>query len=1484
MANQYKNKIIYGNQTLMDITDTTATENDVLEGEVFYSASGARSTGTLGDATTTTHGLMSATDKTKLDTLSNLDVQINGTSIVSNDIAQIPIASDYNYGAVKTNSSYGITVTGSGELRTALASDYGIQTGASSYLMVPLSKQHQSVFYGLAKAAGDSTQSASANTVGTYTDSAKTAIQNMLGIPTKVSDLTNDAGYLTVHQDVSGKIDKSAFNSAGISSYTYVELCDGEFSVTTTQVEDETFGYARASVTGRFDKQYIYRVTIGETQYIVPCQLWFEDNKVYEYLGNLEYYGESKTYIPGGFDDTRPFLIISDLNNSESIDVWTDEPGTYTIKIEQMQPVQAPIPKSLIYGNAYEPILTKINGGTYEGTSMGVNKLSSSRGTFAFGYGNKINANFDFAIGLHNDIQAANSISISAAGNTIKGTYSIGIGSANILNNGYTYVLGENNNITGTYNYIFGYDNITNSGGYNFIIGDSNITANETYCSILIGSQLVAASSYTIILGKYNNNTQVTKFPYWTANTSYEVGDTVDYGAGFICTTANSDSTFTSSKWSSIGYNSNTLLILGNGTSSSNKSNALKINTDGSAYFKGKVYVNCSADSSGGTELATTAIATTSAAGLMSATDKSNLDTLVAGGSGSGGGAVVDATVSLSGYAADAAATRTLIDSKAPSIKNVVSGTSVTFMNGANNMPLDSLKLKIDIVQSGTGDPSPTNIRSFTGYSSATITHGDGTNTPTTYTISFGDAGTVYCGSLNVTTGVLTVEYEMLSFVWGNVRGATASNTGFYGYSVSFTNTVEAATSGTSYGVVTYCNALSKIAWEGADYSQAHYYIGSNNKLNIFLPSDNDSDTIQVLGKLVTPLTYQLTPQQIRTFLGENQISTNLSSITECKYVIDTQEGFESLQAIVDENANTVTDLKKSVREGAYKTLVAKFNYNVTAATTSKQTYNVSGFSSDDDICYEVETTNLGDVKCYYIYYNNVSDYAGRNTNSEYIDTLTSDLSTVGIYAEPADINASTTMTLKIYKVEKRIKQELIVPYLLENAEIKSQVNSLSIGRWLNNHGNATIIEYRLLRNYPCAAGQVVTVMVQSISGTSVTYPAVITFRDSSKQDLQIKSCTAAELAAGVQSTAPTNTAYVQVALQPSSNGGYTDSYATYNNVVVYMSNSTDLKLNSIYTARCLPMVGATASVAGTSGAVPAPTTSDIDKFLAGDGTWKSGGKPMVILSYGTSTWNDFITAYQNNVIVYCRASSNSNPATGSQTRMAFMAYVSDATNPTNVEFQYYRSMSSHSATAMGDEVYVYKLTNANGGTWSVTTRKASIKEIDVASGSKLGVSWNSDKVTLSNTMTADDMPMSSSDATTTKAAIDTLSNNLTTQEGRFSDGVLKIANGGTGASTVIEAVANLSLGKLYLLQKASGEFSGLLTSNATMYVIFATRVSTNTGCCYLVHRYNNTLYSYKLYGDSNYTIETNSQGTVVVKYSGSSANLYATAIRIFQS
>lgn len=116
----------------------------------------------------------------------------------------------------------------------------------------------------------------------------------------------------------------------------------------------------------------------------------------------------------------------------------------------------------------------------------------------------------------------------------------------------------------------------------------------------------------------------------------------------------------------------------------------------------------------------------------------------------------------------------------------------------------------------------------------------------------------------------------------------------------------------------------------------------------------------------------------------------------------------------------------------------------------------------------------------------------------------------------------------------------------------------------------------------------------------------------------------------------------------------------------------------------------------------------------------------MTILSYGHSTWNEFLTAYNADKVVYCRASSNSNPGTGAQNRLAFMAYLNNATSPTEVEFQYYRSVSSHSDSQQGDQMYVYKLTSS--GTWTVTVRNSFSK---VIAGTNLTSTYANNAITL---------------------------------------------------------------------------------------------------------------------------------------------------------
>ena len=115
------------------------------------------------------------------------DVQINGTSILNNGVANVPVAGPDTFGVIKQGS--GLSVDTNGKLYANFANSARIKAGTASNYMLTPALQNESAFYGLAKAAG-ADMASSSNPVGTYTENAKSAISQMLDAPETVSGTT----------------------------------------------------------------------------------------------------------------------------------------------------------------------------------------------------------------------------------------------------------------------------------------------------------------------------------------------------------------------------------------------------------------------------------------------------------------------------------------------------------------------------------------------------------------------------------------------------------------------------------------------------------------------------------------------------------------------------------------------------------------------------------------------------------------------------------------------------------------------------------------------------------------------------------------------------------------------------------------------------------------------------------------------------------------------------------------------------------------------------------------------------------------------------------------------------------------------------------------------------------------------------------------------------------------------------------------------
>lgn len=205
----------------------------------------------------------------------------------------------------------------------------------------------------------------------------------------------------------------------------------------------------------------------------------------------------------------------------------------------------------------------------------------------------------------------------------------------------------------------------------------------------------------------------------------------------------------------------------------------------------------------------------------------------------------------------------------------------------------DLVDCKAYIVASqSTGTPTPSNPLPISGYTGVTISVADeNMSVQDTYTISWQDeAGTVYGGNIDLTTGVLTV-------TWGSSN--LSDLTWYYNagkkifYSSSLANDLISITGDTVYNALSneyQILSVNNLYNNETDNSLAIGYIYSDKNVNVidnrYTSANNFKTNVtgMITYELSTPQTYQLTPTQVRALVGVNNVFNDTNGNTEVQF------------------------------------------------------------------------------------------------------------------------------------------------------------------------------------------------------------------------------------------------------------------------------------------------------------------------------------------------------------------------------------------------------------------------------------------------------------------------------------------------------------------------------------------------------------------------------------------------------------------------
>ena len=208
--------------------------------------------------------------------------------------------------------------------------------------------------------------------------------------------------------------------------------------------------------------------------------------------------------------------------------------------------------------------------------------------------------------------------------------------------------------------------------------------------------------------------------------------------------------------------------------------------------------------------------------------------------------------------------------------------------------PAESLVIEILPSQSGSGDPSPDNVRPISGFTGVNIYHESAYDAGASpkYAITWQtEAGTVYGGTLDVTTGVLTVDRAFDVFDgssdenWAYYAVAQGNMFRLLNYSAMKTTTDIIPAISDKFKTVKQTIRTNGTMSSGAGTSHVDFIFDGANSLaewKEWLAENN----VQFCYELATPLTYQLTPTEIQMLLGNNVIWNDVGDMV-LEYLAD---------------------------------------------------------------------------------------------------------------------------------------------------------------------------------------------------------------------------------------------------------------------------------------------------------------------------------------------------------------------------------------------------------------------------------------------------------------------------------------------------------------------------------------------------------------------------------------------------------------------